>query len=448
MRHPALASPLFSANRGRLKQLMSANSLAVVNANDLLPTNADGTFLLHQNADLFYLTGVRQEESILLLYPDAPDPKFREILFLRQPSELLATWEGPKLTREQARAATGIRRIEWLNDFPAVFHRLMCECDEVYLNTNEHKRAVIEVETRDARFVRDTQRRYPLHRYQRLARLMHRLRVVKSEAEVELVREACALTRRGFERVLRRVRPGWRENEVEAEFAYEFIRGGGGFAYPPIVASGAAACVLHYVQNNAVCRAGDLLLLDVGANYSLYNADMTRTIPVSGRFTRRQRQVYEKVLCIQRAAIQLLRPGLVYAHWHRAVEMMAEEACLSLGLLTRSQVRRQDPDAPAVKEFFMHGTGHPLGLDVHDVGFTTEPMQAGWIMTCEPALYLKKEGLAVRLEDDILLTENGPVNLMGDIPIEVEEIEERMAAAQAAARARTPVRRRRQGRRS
>src|SRR5881394_2134883 len=256
MRHPPIHPELFIANRQRLTALMLPNSLAVVNANDVLPTNADGTFLLHQNADLFYLTGVRQEETVLLLYPDAHDEKLREILFVKEPSELLTLWEGAKLTKEQARMQTGVRRVEWLSEFRGIFHRLLCECDHVYLNSNEHKRALLEVETREARFVRETRARYPLHQYHRLARLLHRLRAVKSPAELELIRQACALTRRGFLRVLRTLRPGLLENEVEAEFAYEFIRGGGAFAYPPIIASGASACVLHYVQNDAVCRSG------------------------------------------------------------------------------------------------------------------------------------------------------------------------------------------------
>ena len=427
MRHPQIDPQLFIHNRERLKTLMLPNSLAIVNANDVLPTNADGTFLLHQNADLFYLTGVRQEESVLLLYPEAHEEKFREILFLREPSEHLALWEGTKLTKETAQAQTGIQRVEWLHDFRGIFHRLMCECDHVYLNSNEHKRAAIEVETREARFVRDTQARYPLHQYHRLARLLHRLRAVKSSWELDLIRQACALTKRGFERVLRTLRPGQTENEVEAEFAYEFIRGGGAFAYPPIIAGGAAACVLHYVQNNAVCRSGDLLLMDVASSYGSYNSDMTRTVPVNGRFTRRQKTVYRAVLHLLRESTKLLRPGLLIREWQKATEQMAEEACLELGLLKRAEIKRQRPDQPAFKRYLMHGVGHPLGLDVHDVGLTTEPIQAGWVMTCEPALYIKDEGFGIRLEDDILVTENGPVNLMADIPIEADAIEERMS---------------------
>ena len=425
-RHPRIASELFRQNRARLTRRFLPNSLAVINSNDLLPTNADGTLLLHQNSDLYYLTGVRQEETMLLLYPEAHDEKFREILFLRESSELLKTWEGHKLTKDEATRLTGIPRVEWLNEFPAIFHRLMCEGENVYLNANEHKRAVIQVETREARFVHETQRRYPLHRYHRLAPLLHRLRAVKSEPEINLLRQACALTRKGFARVLRRLKPGWTENAVEAEFAYEFIRGGGAFAYPPIIASGPSACILHYIENDAVCRSGELLLLDVASSYGGYNADMTRTIPVNGRFTRRQRQVYQAVLRMLRQATRLLRPGLLPKDWQKAVEQLAQEECLSLGLLKPGDIKRQSADQPALKKYFMHGAGHPLGLDVHDVGLTTEPMQAGWVMTVEPALYLKEEGFGVRLEDDVLLTDHGLINLMADIPIEADEIEAKM----------------------
>ncbi|MGD0539758.1 MAG: aminopeptidase P N-terminal domain-containing protein, partial [Verrucomicrobiota bacterium] len=303
MRYEKIDPTLFQSNRANLAKLMLRNSLAVVNANDLLPANADATLPMQPNTDLFYLTGVEQEESILLLYPDADDEKLREVLFLREPNELLTIWQGHKLSRDEARALTGIKNIQWLADFPALFHRLMCECEHVYLDSNEHKRAVVETETREARFVRDCQARYPLHSYQRLARLMHPLRAVKSPIEVELIRQACALTARGFRRVARFVKPGVTETQVEAEFAYEFIRGGGKFAYPPIIASGANACVLHYLDNDQPCRQGDLLLLDVAAGRANYQSDLTRTIPVSGRFTRRHRQVYNAVLRVFRRCV-------------------------------------------------------------------------------------------------------------------------------------------------
>jgi Xaa-Pro aminopeptidase len=426
MRYPPTNTELFLTNRERLKKRLLPNSLAVVNANDIPPTNADGSLAMPPNSDLFYLTGVEQEQSILVLYPDADDEKHREILFLREPTSEVELWEGHKLTRDEARKLTGIRNIQWLPEFPRLFHRLMCECEHVYLNSNEHKRAVIEVETREARFVADTIRRYPLHDYQRLARLMHQLRIVKSDVEVALIRKASEITEKGFRRVLRFLKPGKLEAEVEAAFAQEFIRNRARFAYLPIIATGVNACVLHYVDSSALCRKGELLLLDVAANYANYNADMTRTIPVSGRFTRRQRQVYNAVLRVLRASVKGLVPGKKPKDWQEEAEQMIEKELMDLGLLTRREIKRQDPDKPAFKKYFMHGLGHPLGLDVHDVGFTTEPIQPGWVMTVEPAIYIKEEGFAVRLENDILVGENGNTDLMADIPIEADEIEELM----------------------
>jgi Xaa-Pro aminopeptidase len=429
MRYHAIPSELFVGNRLRLAEMMLPNSLAIVNANDILPTNADGSLRLWQNADLFYLTGVDQEESILLLYPGAIDPKHRELLFLRETNDHIAIWEGHKLTKQQARERTGIKNVHWLSEFPMLLRRLMCECEHVYLNSNEHKRAVIEVETRDARFVRDLQQQFPLHSYQRLARLMHSLRVVKSPAEIEMMRQACRLTERGFRRVLRFVEPGVNEMEVEAEFAHEFIRGGGGFAYTPIIGSGMNACVLHYLDNDQVCQKGELLLIDVGASYGNYQSDMTRTIPVSGRFTRRQKDVYNAVLRVMRGVSDLAAPGKLPVEWQKDAELMMQEELLGLKLISKADIRKQDPDRPAYKKYFMHGVGHPLGLDVHDVGFTTEPMQEGWVMTVEPGIYIREEGFAVRLENDIVVRHGGNEDLMADIPIEVKDIEALMKRA-------------------
>jgi len=427
MRYGPINPTLFIHNRARLAKLLLPNSLVVVNANDIPPTNADGSLRLRQNADLFYLTGVDQEESILLVYPDADDEKFREILFLRETSELIAIWEGHKLTKEEARERTGVPRVEWLSEFPGIFRRLMCECEHVYLNTNEHKRAVVEVESRDHRFIADTQRRYPLHDYQRLARLLHTLRPVKSHEEIRLLRTACDITDAGFQRVARFVKPGVNETEIEAEFAHEFIRRGGDFAYNPIIASGKNACVLHYIANDQPCADGDLLLLDVAASYANYNSDLTRTLPVNGKFTPRQKQVYEAVLRVLRASTAGLTVGRLLKDWQRDAERFIETELLGLGLLTPEQIQAQDPDRPAFKKYFMHGVGHPLGLDVHDVGHTTRPLAAGWVMTVEPAIYIRAEGLAVRLENNILVTDQGPVDLMAHIPIEPADIERLMA---------------------
>jgi len=423
MRHAPIPSKLFVENRERLKKSLLPNSLAVVNANDILPTNADGTFRMHPNSDLFYLTGIEQEETILLLAPDAFDEKQREILFLREPNEQIKMWEGHKLSKEQAQKISGIHQVRWLSEFRGIFHRLMCEVEHVYLNRNEHGRAMQEVETRDDRFVRDCQRRYPLHDYRRLAPLLHRLRVVKSEAELNLIRQACAITRAGFLRVLRMVKPGINEAEIEAELSREFIRRRGAFAFNPIIASGANSCVLHYDRNDQPCRHDELLLLDAAASYANYNADMTRTIPVSGRFTRRQRRVYEAVLRVLRAMIKAAVPGKLHRDWQKEGEALMTEELLALGLLTPREVKKQDPDKPACRKYFTHGLGHPLGLDVHDVAPLTEPFAPGWVLTVEPGIYLPEEGFGIRLENDIWITADGAVDLMADVPIEADEIE-------------------------
>jgi Xaa-Pro aminopeptidase len=423
MRYRPIPADLFIKNRENLKKLLLPDSLVVACANDIMPTNADGSMPLRQNSDLFYLSGVDQEETILLIYPEAQEENMREILFLRETSDLIATWEGHKLTKEEARQRTGIKRVESLSEFRPLFHRLVCECSHLYLNANEHKRAVIEVETREARFVRDTVARYPLHDYQRLAPLMHRLRAVKSDLELDLIKEACAITKQGFERVCRFVKPGVNEMEIEAEFAHAFIRRGGWFAYTPIIASGKNACVLHYIANDQACRKGDLLLLDVASSYANYNSDLTRTIPVNGKFTRRQKQVYNSVLRVMRECIKAAVPGKLPRQWQKEAEALIQEELLGLGLLKPSDVRKQDPDRPALKKYFMHGIGHPLGLDVHDVGITTEPFQEGWVLTVEPGIYVPEEGLAVRLENNIVLRRGGNVDLMANIPVEADEIE-------------------------
>jgi Xaa-Pro aminopeptidase len=428
VRYEPLNPEMFIAHRKRLSQWLLPNSLAVVNSNDIPPTNADGTMAMIPNSDMFYLTGVEQEQSILLLYPEADDEKHREMLFLREPTPEMELWEGHKLTKAEAQAVTGIKNIYWLPEFPGLFHRLICECERVYLNSNEHKRAIIEVESRDARFVVDTQRRYPLHDYQRLAPLLHRARAVKTEAEIALMRKACEITESGFRRVLKFVKPGVLEREVEAEFAHEFTRLGGRFAYLPIIATGVNACCLHCVANSNVCRKGELLLMDVAGAYANYNADLTRTVPVSGRFSARQKRVYNAVLRVLRQCIRGLVPGKKTKDWQKEAEQLVEQELVNLGLLTLRQIKRQDPDRPAFKKYFMHGVGHPLGLDVHDVGLTTQPIQAGWVMTVEPGIYLREEGFAVRLENDVLVTEQGAVDLMAHIPIEADEIEELMSA--------------------
>ncbi len=427
MRHAPIAKALPTLNRERLRALLAPHSLAVVNANDIPTTNSDGSTALVPNSDLFYLTSVEQEQTILLLAPDACDEKLREILFIRETSELLAQWEGHKLTKDEARAVSGIARVEWLEQFPQIFRQLMSEMENAYLNSNDHARATVEVESRDARFVRETQRQFPLHTYRRLAPLLRTLRLVKSEHEIALLERACAITRDSYERVARFVRPGVNECEIEAEFAHEYIRQRGKFSYQPIIASGKNACVLHYLANDQPCNSGDLLLLDVGASYANYNADVTRTLPVNGKFSRRQRQVYDAVLRGLRQCTDALVPGKKPRDWQKEAEAFMEKELLALGLLKPRDIKKQDPDKPALKKFFMHGVGHPLGLDVHDVMAPGVPMAPGWVMTVEPGIYLPDEGFAVRLEDDILITAHGNVNLTRDIPIEASDIEALMA---------------------
>lgn len=426
MRHDPIDPRLFNENRARLARMLPPKSMAIVNANDILPTNADGSLLMRANSDLFYLTGVEQEESILVLFPDADDEKLREVLFLREPNEHNELWEGHKLRKEEAQKITGIKQIRWVQDFWGAMRVMAMEAEQIFINTNEHKRASVQMETRDERFISEARRKFPLHTFRRLAPLLHDCRVIKSDIEVDLIRKACALTAKGFKRVLRFTKPGRTETEVEAEFAHEFICGRGRFAYEPIIATGINACCLHYQENTAPLKDGQLLLLDVGAAYANYASDMTRTIPVNGKFTKRQRAIYDAVYRVLQAGIADLKPGLKHKDWQKLSEGRMTEELLSLGLLKARDVKKQDPEKPAVKKYFMHGLGHPIGLDVHDVGNTIAPMQAGWVITVEPGIYIPEEKLAVRLEDTVLVTATGTVNLMADIPIEADAIEDAM----------------------
>ena len=429
MRYKSISKELFISNRKKLLRALKPNALVVVNANDVMPTNADGTMRFRQNSDLFYLTGVDQEETILVLCPDFPEKKNREILFLRETNEHIATWEGHKLTKEKARELTGIDTILWASEFWKLFHVMMVmgDTEHVYLNTNDHYRAESSVVTREMRFVKACTEKYPLHTYQRLAPIMHKLRSVKSKLEIELMQQACNITEQAFRRVLKFVKPGVKENEIEAEFIHDFLRNGSrGFAYEPIVASGKNSCVLHYLDNDKVCKAGDVLLLDVGAEYANYNADLTRTIPVNGRFSKRQKDVYNAVLRVQRAAMKLLKAGEKYFEYHKEVQKIMERELIGLKLLDKKDIKIQDPSKPLFMKYFMHGTGHQLGLDVHDVGNMYHVMQVGQVWTVEPGIYIREEGLGVRIENNVLIKHKGSQDLMKNIPVEVEEIEEIM----------------------
>jgi len=427
MRYQTQPQALFIKNRKKLAQKLLPNSLAVFHSNDIMPTNADGTMRFRQNNDLFYLTGIDQEESILVLCPDFPNEQMREILFIRKTNEHIAVWEGHKYTQEEAFETSGIQNIQWVESLESTFNSLMALSENVYLNTNEHLRAEVRVETRDARFIKYCRKRFPLHHYHRAARLMHQLRAVKEPEEIDQLKIACDITEKGFRRILQYIKPGVMEYEIEAEFMHEFLMNRSrGFAYEPIIASGPSACVLHYIENNKACKDGDLILFDVAAEYGNYNADMSRTIPVNGRFTKRQRQVYDAVLRVHRSASDILRPGVNIQDYHKEVGKIMEGELIQLGLLDKTDVANQDPTQPLYKKYFMHGTSHHLGLDVHDVGTMYEPIVPGMVFTVEPGIYIPEEGLGIRLENNIVIQDNGFLDLMENIPIEAEEIEELM----------------------
>jgi len=427
MRYQTQPQALFIKNRKKLADKLLPNSLAVFHSNDIMPTNADGTMRFRQNNDLFYLSGIDQEESVLVLCPDFPNEQMREILFIRKTNEHIAIWEGHKYTKEEAFEASGIQNIQWVENFEGTLNSLMSLSENVYLNTNEHLRAEVKVETRDARFIKYCRERYPLHHYHRAAPIMHQLRAVKEPEEIDQLRIACDVTEKGFRRILQFVKPGVMEYEIEAEFVHEFLMNRSrGFAYEPIIASGASACVLHYIENNKECKDGDLILFDVAAEYGNYNADMSRTIPVNGKFTKRQRQVYDAVLRVHRTASGMLRPGVNIQEYHKEIGKIMEGELIGLGLLDKKEVANQDPSQPLYKRYFMHGTSHHLGLDVHDVGTMYEPIVPGMVFTVEPGIYIPEEGLGIRLENNIVVQENGYLDLMENIPIEAEEIEELM----------------------
>jgi Xaa-Pro aminopeptidase len=424
MRTPPIGPQLFIDNRRRLAGLLKPGWIAVVNSSDLMPRSADGVHPFVQQTDLIYLTGIDQEETVLLLFPDAPEAKHREILFLRETSDAIALWEGRRCTQEEARALSGVATVLWNTEFEALFRALMLQAQGIYLNSNEHPRAKTEVESRDARFLKWCRDAYPLHAYDRLAPLLHRLRAVKSAAEVDLLRRAAAITGQAFRRLLGFIRPGVWEFEIEAEIYHEFLRSRSrGPAFQTIVAAGADACVLHYVRNDKQVQAGDLVLIDFGAEYAHYAGDLTRTVPADGRFTPRQRAVYAAVLRVQKEAVARLRPGGTLDRLNTEAGRVMESELIGLGLLDADAVRSQPAERPLYKKYFPHGISHHLGLDVHDVGDRYRPFEPGMVFTCEPGVYIPEEGIGVRIENDILVTDGEPVDLTADVPREAEEIE-------------------------
>ncbi|KXN98203.1 X-Pro aminopeptidase [Aequorivita aquimaris] len=428
MKYDQISNKLFIKNRKNFMAQMKPKSVAVFNSNDIFPIGADSTMPFQQARDIFYLTGADQEETMLVLFPDAPNKDHREMLFVRETNDHIAVWEGEKLTKENATEISGIRSIYWLKEFDKIFFEVMTQAERVYFNTNEHYRQSVETETREDRFIQKTKEKFPAHSWERSNPILQRLRSVKDKIEIDLMQQACNITEKGFRRLLNFVKPGVWEYEIEAELMHEFLRNRSrGFAYTPIIASGNSANVLHYIENNQQCKKGDLLLLDVGAEYANYSSDMTRTIPVSGKFSKRQREVYDAVKKVKDDATKMLVPGNYWKEYHEEVGKLMTKALLDLKLLDKADVKNEDPNWPAYKKYFMHGTSHHIGLDTHDYGILWEKMTENMVFTVEPGIYIPEEGFGVRLEDDVVIQKKGePFNLMGNIPIEAEEIEEIM----------------------
>ena len=427
MKYKNINSKLFIHNRRLFSEKMDKKSLSIFCSNDVMPTNADGTMPFVQNSDLFWLSGVDQEESKLIIFPESSNPKHREILFLKETSDLIAIWEGEKLSKEKAFETSGISTVYWNTQFEDIFNELMLEANTVYLNSNEHTRSTSKVQTQTDRFNDWCKNNFSSKEYVKSAPIMHNLRAVKHSIEIELLQQACNITEKGFKRVLNFVKPGVMEYEIEAEYMHEFlINRSRGFAYEPIVASGRNACVLHYIDNNKICRDGEVILMDVGAEYANYASDMTRCIPVNGRFSKRQKDVYNAVLSVMKQAISMLKPGVLLGDYHKEVGLIMQSELLGLGLIDKHDIDKQDPKKPAYKKYFMHGTSHFLGLDVHDVGHFDKPIKEGMVFTCEPGIYILEEKLGIRLENDIVITKDKPFDLMSNIPLESDEIEDLM----------------------
>ena len=430
MRYHPLTASVYIKNRKHFVNALEPRSLAIFNSNDIYPTGADSTLPFEQHRDLFYLCGIDQEESILLLFPDAFEKKHKEILFVRETNEHIAVWEGAKLTKKQARELSGIETVYWLSEFNRVFQQLSTQCDCFYFNTNEHYRQAVETQTREDRFIAWCKKTYPAHRVGKSNPILQKLRAVKAPEEINQIQQACDITEKGFRRILSFIKPGVWEYEIEAELAHEFIRNRSkGFAYTPIIASGQNANVLHYIENNKQCKEGELILMDVAAEYGNYSSDLTRTVPVSGKFTARQKEVYESVLKVKKEATKLLVPGTIWKEFHVEVGKLMTSELLKLGLLNKVDIQNESSEKPAYKKYFMHGTSHHMGLDTHDYGLLHLPIEANMVFTVEPGIYIPEEGFGVRLEDDLVIQSKGePLNLMDSIPIEVEEIETLMNA--------------------
>ena len=425
MRYRPLPASFYRLNRANFAAEVDVKSLAIFNSNDIYPISADSTLPFEQHRDIFYLSGIDQEESILLIFPDALEDKHKQVLFVRETNEHIAVWEGAKLTKQAATDLSGIKTVYWLKDFKKVFQELSVQCDRFYFNTNEHYRQAVETQTREDRFIEWCKKKYPAHGVGKSNPILQKLRAIKSEEEIAQIQEACNITEKGFRRLLSFIKHDVWEYEIEAELAHEFIRNRSkGFAYTPIIASGNNANVLHYTENNMQCKAGDLVLMDVAAEYGNYSSDLTRTVPVSGTFTDRQKAVYQSVLDVKKEATKLLIPGTIWEEYHVEVGKIMTNQLLKLGLLDKVDLQNETAEKPAYKKYFMHGTSHHIGLDTHDYGLLHLPMESNMIFTVEPGIYIPEEGFGVRLEDDVVIQKTGsPINLMESIPIEIEEIE-------------------------
>jgi Xaa-Pro aminopeptidase len=427
MKHLPLDPGLFTTNRKRFTERMKPNSIAIFVSSDEVPSNGDALHPFRQNSDLYWLCGIQQEDSMVILFPDNPDPRFREVLVLVRPNELKEKWDGKRLRKGEATAISGMETIVWLDSLDAVLQPWVHLADTIYLDSNENDRKASLVRTRDYRFIDEMRSRYPLHQYERAAKILRDLRGIKTEYEVNVIRKAIDITHKTFDRVMQFVRPGVMEYEIEAEIVHSFLsQRSSGEAYGSIIASGDRARTLHYVSNNQECLEGELLLMDFGAAYGGYNADLTRTIPVSGKFTRRQKTVYNACLHLHDYAKSLLKPGITMVDYTEKVGEEATQQFLKIGLLKKTEVKNEDPDNRAYRKYLYHGISHHLGLDVHDLGTRTEPIQAGMVFTVEPGIYIEEEQMGIRIENNVWITKKGNTDLFAGIPITVEEIESGM----------------------
>ena len=427
MKYDRINADLFKLNRSLFTAKLKKNSVAIFLSNDEHPWNGDATHNFKQNSDLFWLSGVDQEDCSLVLSPDCPVIEMREALFIKRTDDMMVIWNGHKLTQQQAKEVSGVQHVYWMEDYEAKIHSVINYAENIYLNLNENDRASIKTPYKDLRFAREMKDKYPLHEFERAAPILQRLRSIKSPIELDLMNVSIGISEKMFSRLLKFVKPGVKEYEVEAEIIHEYLKNrANGHSFHPIVASGKNACILHYVDNNDTCNDGELLLVDSGVDYANYASDMTRVIPINGKFTARQKQVYNAVLSVMNGAKSLLKPGVLLMEYHKQVGELMEKELVDLGLISLNDIKNQNPNWPAYKKYFMHGTSHFLGIDVHDVGMRYEPMQAGMTFSCEPGIYIQEEGIGIRLENEVLITADGCKDLMAHIPVEADHIESLM----------------------